>query len=822
MSPPGREDTSREHDTGSTQEKDMDTSPCDSDFGEEGLRDNLYSFLLENKSQFDKTPHEFLPRDKLDGIFSAQSKQGQDQTRNVFKPMGINSTSPTNEDLSLTEYILNNCQKLYLIAVFIELKPKPLRTLMSIFRQNEFTDKKLPIDMWGANEIKAGIRKPPFHPLVVMEKQYEPTRTLRIWDLISISKFQKEQWKFLIPTISTKEILHDFGQHTIPFSVKHEFEGKGGNGIVHKYEIHHAHFEDTSPPIKSDESSRVISAQRLMSNVVAVKQIRKEGKEVARRCEKEVRALAKMNSFNHKHIVRFVTSFRRQGTSGGIEHYVIFEWADGGNLTDFRAAHPNPEMTVELVKWTIQQLCGLAQALAKAHYLDDDGSYRHGDLKPANILWFKQGDTKFGTLKIGDWGEAKEHYNGTALRHNTTAQCGTRRYEPPEVQTGLKLKLSGGSRFVRSRLYDIWGIGCITLEILIWLMYGLGELKRFERESAGTYGASDLFYEVSSGKPAKVHGNVEHWMSEMAVDPRCFPDKTALGDLLKIVRTGLLIVKLPREGGIKRPHGPSDHVSETLESKSNKFRSSASATKTLDTGHSDTPSIQVTEPVEDEVTKALEDPTLASPGEARRCLATDFEDGLQKILANDQDESYWFSGDASKPAPHAFRRPDFLSAEAGAIASTRDAPSHWYNGTAQIDYGTKNPVDLETWNFEYDNDFARLMFSRWNDVRLSPPKAAPVSNMLCHQCMGICGRVSNPYFEETYEVAKLKWSKGTCDLCNMFWNAQEKFPRTPSSSKVKFHRQMGSYMIMMDGLKSPVLTLFRNNGKKQLLLSILI
>lgn len=51
-------------------------------------------------------------------------------------------------------------------------------------------------------------------------------------------------------------------------------------------------------------------------------------------------------------------------------------------------------------------------------------SYRHGDLKPANILWFKpkEGDMKnvIGTLKICDWGEAKNKAFATVMRHSKT------------------------------------------------------------------------------------------------------------------------------------------------------------------------------------------------------------------------------------------------------------------------------------------------------------------------------------------------------------------------------------------------------------------
>jgi serine/threonine protein kinase len=792
----------RAHGTQQAWKEDSGVSSSDTEPEEEDLKDKLLASM--QTSRFEKTPSQFLPRDKFEAIFSAQPR---DRTLAIFEPMGVKLAAPTADDLSLAKHILEHCRALYLIAVFIELKPEPLRTLMSIFRRDEFTDRRLPIDVWPGEKIKAEKKN---HPLVVMEKLHEPARTLHIWNLKSIAKFQSEQWKFLIPTISTSDIFHDFGQRTVPFVVKHNFVGKGGNGIVHKYEIHHAHFEDTQPSLKTDEPSRTISEQRVMRNVVAVKEIRKDGNEVAKRWEKEVRALARMNTFSDKHIVRFITSFVRRGTSDDVEHYVMFEWADGGNLSDFRAACPNPELTPTLIKWVTRQLCGIAQALSKAHYLDEEGSYRHGDLKPANILWFKQGHTEFGTLKIGDWGEAKEHYNRTEDRdqqgHDTTTKYGTRRYEPPEVETGLRFKLSPTTSNVRSRLYDIWGIGCITLEFLIWLIYGLDELKRFNKQNIGDYGVSEMFYEVSFGKPAKVHAVVEYRMEQMAKEPCCSRGKTALGDLLDIVRTGLLIVKLPPDGGARRPHLDSNNVLEKPHSNTSGLQPLISSSEIFDTGGGNDIAIQVTQD--------LQVPTLASPEEPTRCLATDFEDRLKEILANEHDD-YWFTRYTSKSALVDYRRPGLLSADSAAIAPTREAPSPWYDGMNQEDYGPKNPPDQETWIFDQDNSFAEDIFSRFKRAGVPPPRAALVSNKLCDKCLGVREELWSPYFEKTYEVVELKRvaSEGKCDLCELLWNTYQKFSTT-ASPKVKFRRE--GYMIMMDGLKSPVLTLFKNNGTYQL------
>jgi serine/threonine protein kinase len=87
-------------------------------------------------------------------------------------------------------------------------------------------------------------------------------------------------------------------------------------------------------------------------------------------------------------------------------------------------------------------------------------NWRHGDLKPANILGFEdQGESLLGTLKLADLGRARQHANATKERSATLERCSTREYDPPEVWAGLEKE--------RSRFVDIWSFGCVLLESLI-------------------------------------------------------------------------------------------------------------------------------------------------------------------------------------------------------------------------------------------------------------------------------------------------------------------------------------------------------------------
>ena len=270
--------------------------------------------------------------------------------------------------------------------------------------------------------------------------------------------------------------------------------------------------------------------------------------EVAVHWEREVAALRRMNALKNDNIVRFITAFRRHTRNGGVEHYLMFEWADSGNLRNLWERIPKPKLTASLAKQVVQQIFGLANALNAAHNLNNTGaSYRHGDLKPENILVFNDGTT-IGKLKIGDWGEAKYQGQRTEMRlSGSKSRIGTVRYEAPEIKTGIDEAYEGQSKDRKSRMIDIWALGCITLEFIVWLLHGLDGLDRFNTEVSGP-----SFYQITveNGENiAKVHPNAVRWMDRMARHPACNGNQTAIGRLLELVKTSLLVVRLPRRLG---------------------------------------------------------------------------------------------------------------------------------------------------------------------------------------------------------------------------------------------------------------------------------
>ena len=530
--------------------------------------------------------------------------------------------------------------------------------------------------------------------------------------------------------------------------------------------------------------------------------------------ENEVRALAQMNDLGHDRVVRFITAFRH-GQHPDVGHYICFEWADGGNLEDLWNDNPHPRLSASLIRAVVDQLHGLAQALCATHYLPNrDGeevkeSFIHGDMKPKNILWFKEGG-ELGTLKIGDWGEAKVYGHNTATRHNTTGKYGTRRYEPPEVEVGVRL--GGGDRIrgVRSRLYDTWSFGCFTLEFIIWILHGKEGLDRFRQDDVSDYGMSDSFYEVNHERKAKVHGVVRYWMDYLAKDPLCCFSKSALGDLLDLVQHGLLVVKLPGEGAslnarVKTYSRFIRQSPTTPEETSPNGTTHRVETMAL-SGSDTTPAVNISDlcDVKDDtgdVRHSNEGGNIPveRPIDLERFRAIELRDNLEYFARTHDSDGYWFKDLPRRPLPPKFRE------QARLLFS--DIPSRL---RGNYDYARLDPED---WKIGLDNEFATRFFERFNNMTSLSACPSVASEHLCESCHKFRQEIWSPFFSIAYSTEKLSQNTEaqSCDLCALLWGVCAGNANTSiSHSRVQFERR-GSTVRMSDR-RYPVLSLFRDHG----------
>ena len=115
--------------------------------------------------------------------------------------------------------------------------------------------------------------------------------------------------------------------------------------------------------------------------------------------------------------------------------------------------------------WFRAQIYGLAEALALIDDIEPGVKTAClNDIKPANILVF--GDNQ-PVLKFTDWGCAKISLAGQDS--DGAIVYGDRSYWPPECSAKLPT----------TRAYDIWSLGCVYLELLVWYTKGKAAHREF-------------------------------------------------------------------------------------------------------------------------------------------------------------------------------------------------------------------------------------------------------------------------------------------------------------------------------------------------------
>jgi serine/threonine protein kinase len=241
-----------------------------------------------------------------------------------------------------------------------------------------------------------------------------------------------------------------------------------------------------------------------------------------------------IKQLDHDHIVKYIAT-----CLDGPDGYVLFPWAEGNTLTNFWDPRRPTRRSAELFQWSFGQMLCLADAVKELHRIN----CRHGDLKPDNILVFKN-DQGEDILVIADLGVSRFHTQGTNLRTNPTkTEATTPSYAGPEVFEDERRGVA------RSRTYDIWSIGCIFLEYVIWLLYDSDAILSFR------YSRDEPFYHFYKGTEGRAyrHSKVSEAMDELRADPRCV-GKTALHDLLDLIDEHLLLITVEERYSAEELH----------------------------------------------------------------------------------------------------------------------------------------------------------------------------------------------------------------------------------------------------------------------------
>lgn len=121
--------------------------------------------------------------------------------------------------------------------------------------------------------------------------------------------------------------------------------------------------------------------------------------------------------------------------------------------------------------WLLRQCHGLTQGLHKIHQYEEGNNSssswksgvllgRHGDIKPQNILWFRDSGTSPAEdrLVLSDFTLMRFHAIGSNEETTMRRIAITSTYCAPEVE------VTSGKHV--SQKYDVWSLGCVFLEFI--------------------------------------------------------------------------------------------------------------------------------------------------------------------------------------------------------------------------------------------------------------------------------------------------------------------------------------------------------------------
>ncbi|KAF5597145.1 serine threonine kinase [Fusarium pseudocircinatum] len=314
------------------------------------------------------------------------------------------------------------------------------------FLSNGFSDHHLPIELlWTRGEYKFKSAK---------DSDWTTAPFGAGIDYNDVDYFIQKQWPFLAP-IFEREFEYVLQQKVPLPLVKKGTPIVSGFSSVSEIEMHPAHV-----PEQTEHS-------------MAMKKMELESEDQIKYVKKEMTNVTSLRLLDHDHLVKAILACTR-----GKQALFFFPWAKGGDLYKFLKTNSTEGMAA--IIWMLDQMVGLSSALS----LLADKGYRHGDLKPANILLFPEKSGR-SRLKITDVGLSKLHILATSRRLNgTTAKATTRRYSPPEFDLlfdddGEPVEDSDDIKL--SRKFDIWSLGCVFIEFLIWAKLGRQEYKEFDR-----------------------------------------------------------------------------------------------------------------------------------------------------------------------------------------------------------------------------------------------------------------------------------------------------------------------------------------------------
>ncbi|KAI3324076.1 kinase-like domain-containing protein [Xylariaceae sp. AK1471] len=316
---------------------------------------------------------------------------------------------------------------------------------------------------------------------------------------------------------------------------------EGGYSRVKRVHIHPDYhgFRDVLEKIGFDYPSQT------SHSCFALKILEKSSdEELEKMYQNEIQQLKSFNGTHSPHLVTLLTTFTHRGN-----RHFLFPWATC-DLSSYWEKQPQKQQSQNSARWLSKQFMGLAEALKFLHrppHIPHKYA-RHGDLKPDNILWYQSyRDDPDGILVISDMGFTVVHRTYSRSNDHPSQVARTPDYRPPELDT---------KQVLVSQKYDVWTLGCIFLEMLVWFLGGKNELEEFrycrhtidQRYSRFTH----PFFTLTSRTgttiiDAEVQESVLQWMEKI----RTHENRSQFTDeIVNIIKEQMIVVDADQRGNM--------------------------------------------------------------------------------------------------------------------------------------------------------------------------------------------------------------------------------------------------------------------------------
>lgn len=217
----------------------------------------------------------------------------------------------------------------------------------------------------------------------------------------------------------------------------------------------------------------------------------------------EQRILSFLNCLKHPNIVELLGSY-----TFGQTHNLLFPLAHG-DLNDFLTL---PQEDVEQLGFRsisdfLLALCGLASAVDALH------SYElgdlaligcHHDLKPGNVLVSNK------TFLLADFGLST--FKRPEQGSKTYFKLGNGYYFAPECEDPA----AGFEKSRINRASDIWSLGCIIVEIVVFMLNGAAANVQFKEDRKVVFDEWFVTYTFHYGK--RPNPGVERWLNTLSME----------------------------------------------------------------------------------------------------------------------------------------------------------------------------------------------------------------------------------------------------------------------------------------------------------------